>query len=367
MAGVQYSIKKNRLKNGCMTGFELMEDSRLVLDEKEALHSFFLSPLDGVERDSEWGRLSFDIKLGEDMLYYAYVLTTDNDSFLDENNRLVDISSFLLSKDVDVNKKIGLMQQLGAARFISQNDVLLYNLKGRFLYLAMEVFGEGDAEISNIRVNAVGDNFMETFPEIYWDRNSFFHRYMSIYSSIYNDLQDKIDNMHEILNLDTCSAELLELYSSWMGIDVHGGFLSEEILRKLVKELYELNKIKGTKTAIKRLLEIVLGCDFIIIEHSYLQNSKEKKDIRMYGGIEKGTVYDVTVLVEGKITEELQHQVSFLLDQFKPVRSTIKLIQMDNTATLDHNSFLDMNARIPEEKNVILDKEVSLDGIITLN
>ncbi len=207
---------------------------------------------------------------------------------------------------------------------------------------------------------------MDTFPEIYRDRNSFFHRYLSIYSSIYNDMQDQIDNMHEILDLDTCSAELLELYSSWMGIDVHGGFLSEDVLRKLVKELYNLNKMKGTKSAIKRLLEIVLGCDFIIIEHSYLQSAKGNEDIKIHGGLKKGSVYDVTVLVEGKITEELQHQITFLLDQFKPARCTIKMIQMDKNATLDSNAFLDMNAKIPGEKTVILDKDVSLDGIITL-
>nr|MCR5101441.1 hypothetical protein [Butyrivibrio sp.] len=111
---------------------------------------------------------------------------------------------------------------------------------------------------------------------------------------------------------------------------------------------------------------IVLDCNVIIIEHSYLLNSKKNDDIIIQGGLEKGSVYDVTVLVEGKITEELQHQISFLLDQFKPARTVIKLIQMDKNATLDSNTFLDMNARIPGEKSVILDKEISLDGVITL-
>nr|MCR4903166.1 phage tail protein [Butyrivibrio sp.] len=302
MAGVQYSIKKNRLKRSCITGFDMLEDNSLVLDKDSLFHSLFIPSLDGVDKESTWGRLSFDILIDEDMIYYAYVLAYDEESFYDNENRLVNIQEYLLNPDIDGTKKVLMMQQLGATRFISQKDVLLYNLKGRYLYIAIEVFGEGSAYISNIKVDAIGDNFMNTFPEIYHDRDSFFHRYLSIYSSIYNDMQDKIDNMHEILDLDTCSTELLELYSSWMGIDLHGGFLSEDVLRKLVKELYNLNKMKGTKASIKRLLEIVLDCNVIIIEHSYLLNSKKNDDIIIQGGLEKGSVYDVTVLVEGKIT-----------------------------------------------------------------
>ncbi len=364
MAGVQYSIKKNRLKCSCITGFEIAENNSLILKKEDIFHNVFLPPLDGMQKENTWGRLSFNIKIDEDMIYYAYVLATDDETFLDRENKLVNLKDVLMKPDEDASMKIALMQKLGATRFIGLDDVLLYELSGRFFYLAFEVFGEGNATISDIKVDAIGDTFMDAFPEIYRERNSFFHRYLSIFSSIYNDMQYDIDNMHEILDLDSCPAELLELYSSWMGIDVHGGFLSEEVLRKLVKELYDLNKMKGTKSAIKRLLEIVLGCEFIIIEHSFMHNNND--DIEIQGVLEKGSVYDVTVLVKGKISEELQHQVSFLLDQFKPARCMIKLIQMDNNATLDANAFLDMNAQIPHEKKFILDKDVSLDGIITL-
>ena len=56
----------------------------------------------------------------------------------------------------------------------------------------VEVMGEG-VSIGNIRVEAPGDNFMQTFPEVYREKNSFFHRYLSVYSSIYNDFQEKLD------------------------------------------------------------------------------------------------------------------------------------------------------------------------------
>ncbi len=366
MAGIQYSIKKNRLKNSCIKGFDISGDTELILDKESTFHEIFLTPLDGVENERYWGRLAFDIELSEDMIYYVHVLATDATQYYDDAGTLVNVTQYILDPDIDIVQKTRYISEMGGKRFVGLNDILLYELKGRYLYVGIEVFGIDDAKVSNIRVNAVGDNFMNVFPEIYRERDSFFHRYMSIYSSIYNDMQDEIDNIHTMLDLDTCSVELLETYGNWLGIDLRGGFLSEDVLRTLVKELYHLSKIKGTKECITRLLEIILGYEIIVIEHSYLKNFGQNVDTHISEGIANSSVYDVTVLVKGKISEELKHQVSFIIDQFKPVRTRITLVQMDNSAVLDSNTFMDMNAIIPEEKQMILDEDVSLDGIITL-
>ena len=366
MAQMVYSIKKNRLKRSYIKGFDLNGDTELVLDKNSLFHEIFLSPLDGVENERYWGRLHFDIRLSEDMIYYVHVLATDQDQYYDDDGRLVDISRYLLDESIDVTRKARFISELGGKRFVGLNDILLYELKGRYLYVGVELYGTEEAMISNIKVDAIGDNFMNAFPEIYKERNSFFHRYMSLFSSVYNDMQDEIDHVYEVLDLDTCSTELLVTYGSWLGIDLSGGFLPDDVLRTLVKELYYLSKIKGTKECLTRLLEILIGKEIIVIEHSYLKNFAQNVDTHISEGIGSGSVYDVTVLVKGKVSEELKHQVSFIIDQFKPIRTNITLVQMDNSAVLDSNVFMDMNAMIPQEKQIILDEDVSLDGIITL-
>ena len=108
--------------------------------------------------------------------------------------------------------------------------------------------------------------------------------------------------------------------------------------------------MKGTKWAIERILNIMLGEDAILLENR----------------LQDGRIFDVTIMINRKISEELRHQLTFILDQFKPLRTRIRLLQMEKEAIMDGNSYLDVNASIPKEKHVVLDEESIYDGAITL-
>ncbi len=360
----KYTIRKNRLKSAFIEGFTLTEKGSLVYDKDSMFHWVFLKALDGAADDSEWGRLFLNITRSDDMVLSVYVVATNiMDMTTGDYEGTVD--DYLLRDDVESATKLSLLKMMGAKRFVESDDMLLYDMSGRYLFLAFELLGEGEAEISDIVVDDVGDNFMAAFPEIYQSRNSFFHRYLSVFSSIYNDFQTKIDRFYEILDLDTCPKEMLIQYGGWMGIDLRGGFLPEDTLRQLVKEAYELNKMKGTKKAIERILEIILGEKAIVVEHSMLRTLQKEERAELLPGFETKGVYDVTVLVKGRLTEELESRLTFILNQFKPVRARISIAQMDENVIIDSKTYLDINAKIPEEQGVELD-ETSLGGVITL-
>lgn len=347
---IWYTIRNNRLRQGLIEGFDIKDDNSLILDQEKMEHFAFLQPVDGVDDGSLWGRLTCNMLLSEEIVCYSYIIALDSLDIVTGEGESVDLSTFLYDPEVDTFKKVTLLSKLGAKRVVNTPDVLLYDLKGRYLILAMEILGSGKATIGNIRIGARGDNFTGTFPEVYQERNSFFHRYMSIFSSIFNDIGEENERLYEMLDLDKCSAELLEMYGSWFGIDLKGGFLPEDVLRNIVKEAYQLNRMKGTKWALQRILEIMKLEDFVILEN------------RLTGG----DVFDVTILIKEKLTEELRHQIMFLLDQFRPIRTRIRLLQMQKDAVMDSNSYLDMNATIPGEKHVVLDEEAIYDGAITL-
>ena len=66
--------------------------------------------------------------------------------------------------------------------FIGKSDILLYQLRGRYLYLGFELVGRGGGSISRIRVQRGSDTFYSAFPEVYHENDSFFHRLISVYS-----------------------------------------------------------------------------------------------------------------------------------------------------------------------------------------
>ncbi len=347
---IWYSVKKNRIDKGCVKGFVCDEDGCLSIDEQAHEHSIFLRAIDGATDDSPWGRLTCNLLLSDEIVCYIYIIATNTQNIVLEEGKSIDLDEYLCDPGIDSYEKIRLMQGIGAKRIVNMPDFLLYDLQGRYLYIAVEMLGSGSGSIGNIRVGVRGDSFIGAFPEVYRERNSFFHRYLSVFSSIYNDISDQNEHLYEMMDLDRCSPELLIMYGSWFGIDLKGNFLPEDVLRTIVKEAYQLNRIKGTKKCLERILEIMLGDDVVLLENR----------------LQDGGVFDVTVLVNRKMTEELRHQITFLLDQFRPLRTRIRILQMEKDAIMDGNSYLDMNATIPTQKHVVLDEEAMYDGTITL-
>lgn len=365
MAGASYSIKKNRIQRGWHPGLSLEEDGTLLADQKEAVHYLYLRAIDGGREEASWGRLRFDVTCSEHMVYYLYAAAFDEDSFY-RNQKPVKIEDFLCSQEESHSIKRRFLKEAGFTKWINQSDVLLYEMQGRYLYLVLEILGEGEFSLSKMRVDQQGDSFMQTFPEVYREKNSFFHRYLSVFSSIYQDFQEDIDHLPDLLNLETCPASLLSVYAGWLGLQVGENFLEEEILRKLVKEAYALGRIKGTKEALLRIAKIVLDEEVLVLERNvmsaYIQQEQLEQMNRLYGH----SVHDVTILVNTPLSEVKKSQLLFLMDQYRPIRSRLHVICLKKSSILDSYTYLDINAQVPWQGEGSLDEDREMDGSICL-
>ncbi|MCD7807697.1 MAG: phage tail protein I [Lachnospiraceae bacterium] len=360
-----YTIRKNRIPDHCCPGFVPAGNDFLRTDPHEAVHYVYLKAVDSGANDSEWGRFKIDLKSSENMIFYLRAAAMNEDSFYRES-RPVKIQDFLCDPKESHTIKKEFFKRVGALQTVNWTDVLLYGLKGRYLYLMLEVVGEGNCSFSAVTIDRQGDNFMNTFPGIYQERNSFFHRYMSVFSSMYYDFDEKIDHFDQLLDPEKCPASLLPVYASWLGVDVGNDFLDENILRPLVKEAYALNRMKGTKAALERIGEIVLGQKVQVLERNVMADYVEPEQMKEFERLYGDSVYDVTVLVKGSITRLEASRLLFLMEQFKPVRARLHIIRLERNGTLDQYSYLDMNAGIFDQESGSLDNRKSLDGAVRL-
>lgn len=360
-----YSIRNNRLKKACLTGMNLHENGVLSFEQKEENKSFFLGSIDSAKDDTMWGRMRFQLQKEENQVCVIHAFATNNKEFL-RKDVLTSTNDFLLDKDNAISNKRALFEASGEITFTNQEDVLLYDLKGRYLWIFIEVQGTGTGSLSHMQVILPGDNFMNTFPEVYREQGSFFHRYMSIFSSIYNDFQTDIDHVSDYLNIDLAPAELLPIFAGWLGVDVSGDFLEEKRLREFVKEIYQLNRIKGTRQVLERLTEIVLGEKATIVEKNIVADNiheiEDKKINTLYGK----TPYDVTMLVGKYVDEKKKSQLFFLLKQFIPIRCRLHIIYLQENGVLDSYCYLDVNAKVYENSQSSLDKHQNLDSHMIL-
>ena len=361
---VSYSIKKNRLERAYVRGAAIEGEGTLRFEEEAPGYFVALRGIDSATDDAAWGRLYFDLEIPETMALYVYAVAVNQNS-LYEGSRQIPLDEYLRQEDWSDGIRRDFFHQDGALRFVGKSDILLYQLRGRYLYLGFELVGRGGGSISRIRVQRGSDTFYSAFPEVYHENDSFFHRLISVYSSMYNDFEDEIAGLPELLDPDTCPGDLLPIYASWLGIDISGDYLSEEVCRTLVKEAYALNRLKGTRACIERLLEIVLGEKVLVLEQNTIRAYQERGEM-LGTGLVQDSIYDVNILIRKSLTKNDRFQILYLLDQFKPLRSRIHLIPLKDSGLLDSNTYLDMNAQVSANAFALLDEEKEVNGHVVL-
>lgn len=355
MKGLTFSIKRPQLEKAFYSGMELLEDDTVVCGEGEGPFFWLSDALDSGMKDCPWGRLHFQMTLPANCVCYLYAAAAN-----EAGKR-----ELLTDSGIPILEKKRCLSDMRCLRFINRRDVLLYELEGRYLWIAVEMFG-GGAVFSDFVVHVPGDSFMQVFPEIYREKNSFFHRYLSIYSSIYHDFQDVLDHRANLLDVDKTPKELLEVFLRWIGIDVDGGSLQEELLRTLLREAPWLIRYKGSAKCIKHICRIFVGEEPTILERNLMQRYVKSTQKETYDSLYGESPYDVTLLFTIAVDGHKKEQLLRLLEQFKPIRCRLHILFLENRGILDTHTYLDRNAVVFTGEEGSLDVSTPADGVITL-
>lgn len=355
MAGIQFTIGKNRLDRAFFFGIERDKETGVKCDSENGEHHMILPLLDSGVEDCQWGRASFQIDMPDDAVCYLYLCAMNEPLGKD----------FMLDESMSFREKIKFLASNRCLRFINKSDVLLYEIEGRYLWIAVEIVGEGVA-LSDMVISAPGDNFMGLFPEVYREKNGFLHRYLSIFSSLYQDFQDDIDHMENLVNPEKMSPQLLEIYLKWFGIDVTGGYISEEIMRALLKEVAWLMANKGTRRCIERICELFIDEKPIVLERNVMNKYIRKSQAEVYNNLYGDGPYDVTLLINSKVEITMRRQLLHLLEQFKPIRCRLAVVFLENSGVLDGYNYLDSNACVYTSSIADLDEQQLMDGTVVI-
>lgn len=355
MAGLTFSMGKPQLEKALYNGMTLREDGTVVSGTGEGPFSCMFDVLDSGVEDCAWGRLRLRLTLPENGVCYLYAAACNE----------ADQRAYLMDPKVSFTEKKRCLSGIRCLRFTNRQDVLLYEIEGRYLWIAVEVIG-GGAAFSDVKVYVPGDSFMEVFPEVYREKNSFFHRYLSIYSAIYDDFQDELERRADLLDAGKAPEKLLELFLKWIGIDVNSGYLEEECLRRLLQEAPTLIRYKGSAKCIRLLCRLFLGEEPTILERGLMKRYGEGIQQEVYDSLYGDDPYDVTLLLAAGVEEQKKKQLLHLLEQFKPVRSRLRILFTENSGVLDEHTYLDWNAVVFSREEGRMDCSMLTDGAIIL-
>lgn len=271
----------------------------------------------------------------------------------------LDYREFLEDTQAGLQEKEELIRSMNGVRKVNATDLLLTGLQGRYLYLLFRVSGQMECDfcIHMATVEFPKNSFLEYFPEVYQTEDDFFERYISIFQSMYLDVEREIDQLPMRLDYEKAAfADLMQL-AEWIGMDevlvqeaVREG--EAEKLRRLIAHANEIQSAKGTKKALKLVLQILYGENFQLLEYfkwyEYLENRPE--ELSLYQKLYGKDSSCLTILIEEKdgkeFSEAEKKSMRKVVSRMIPLGMNCNLIFLRSSCHMDTHCYLDHNSKL---------------------
>lgn len=258
-----------------------------------------------------------------------------------------------------VEEKLSYMQNFSYYRSVNADDILLHSLKGRYIWIAIRIMGastESHFLIDGFSVEFPGSSFIDYLPEIYRDsQNSFFERYMSVWQSLYEDVEKQVEDVVEQLDYECCDEKKLPMYARWTGLDEKGRKFTPGQLRYLIGHLQEIQSGKGTIAVLQKIIYLVYGKQAKVIENfkwnEWMKNSEYLEQYKKLYGKD----YSVFTLMLDCVFDDPdqlpgQAELMKLIEEYTPIGVKCHLVYLRENNNMDTHCYLDVNSTLSTPK-----------------
>lgn len=146
---------------------------------------------------------------------------------------------------------------------------------GRFLWVTLELRGTTRAtpRVRSLRAEHPSHDTLRRLPKVYArdpDVADFLRRYLAIFDGSLSELESRSSERAALLDPYGSPIEILPWLASFLGLALDERWPAAR-RRDLVAEAASIFRLRGTPWAVKRLLDLYLGLDTIILEHFRLR------------------------------------------------------------------------------------------------
>lgn len=342
----------------------------LISSNKSGENGVYISQsFDSLQTETVWHRLRLDVEALPSTIYKIKVYAGDTAEIMipmpgTKGRSQVDINEYITDPDIDINRKIDMFDDIGAEVYENPKDILLYGLKGRYLWVCLEIINyEQEAlSIKSMKIEFPQVSFIDYLPEIYReseDKNSFLARFVGIFQSIYVDLEDKIDYTPLKFDTDRTTKDFLNWIADWLSIK-DASIWGEKRLRQLIKEAVKIYKIKGTKRAVAKVVQEYAGIEPIIVEQFDVKdNMYYDKQRTVVENLFGNNGYVFTVMISANYVKDTESYIELLriINGVKPVDSICNLVVLNDQIYLDYHCYMGINSFITKNEELVLNTD----------
>lgn len=368
--------KSDWTSSGVTKNIGFRNDS-LVSQIKNGENGVYISrAFDSMQNDIIWHRLRLNIDYPTGSIFKLRLYASDTQEVTIavpgiKGKSSVNFNDYITDEKIDIARKIDTFEDIGAVVYENADDIILRNLKGRYLWICIEFvnYEQESMKIQSMKIEFPQVSFVDYLPEIYRvddDRNSFTERFVSIFQSMYVDLEDKIDYTPVMFDVNRTSKDFLNWVGDWLSVK-NASVWEEKKLRNLIRQAVKIYKIKGTKRAVAKIVQEYTGTDPIIVEQFDVKHNmyydKQKEVVENLFG-DNGYVF--TVMVPESCVKDSENYIELLrvINSVKPVDSICNLVALSDRMYLDNHCYMGINSFINKNENLVLNKQREVNNLM---
>ncbi len=139
-----------------------------------------------------------------------------------------------------------------------------------YVWVGVESIGEGLTSpiLSQMRLDFDHETYIQYLPTIYKEDSpsrSFLIRFLSLFESLFNDVENTIASLSVLFDPGAVHAQFLPWLAGWLAIDLDENW-PEEKKRQAMADAFEMYTLRGTAEGIRKALRFFAGVDARIEE-----------------------------------------------------------------------------------------------------
>lgn len=341
--------KKRDYEAGYRRGIQIT-DQGLALKEGVQESGVFISRLlDSGEEGNQWHRAVIQSEgYGDDSIRFYFYCSDETEMALD--GRVYQWEELVQSSEIPPEKKHQAMEPYLAHIAQNPQDILLYHARGRYLWMEIQLFCQAGflPKVRHMKIYAGTRSFLSYLPMIYQagGREEFLGRFLGLFETVYQDLDEKIRNSSRQLDPLAAQPEFLYWLAKWVGIS-NAHLWQEDRLRLLLEGIVKKNMVRGTREYMEHMIHTFTGERPYFLEYCEIEKYQENE--RAYQSLKQSYAhgpYEVSVFVREQAVPSLREQYALkkMVEDIKPAHIRMHLIILRPGIYLGQNVYAGVNS-----------------------
>lgn len=304
---------------------------------------------DSTEHGFLWRSLEISADYGENTVTRVSAYAADS-TIVSAGGRTFELDSFLRDDTVPAGERLNLLDGLFTPLFTNCTDGLA-DLRGRYIWVRIDIviLDEHPVSIDKIKLLLKSESMMDHLPESYRaedGENGFMTRFMSIFDSIFFDMDQRIAKARSSLDYRTARGEMLRYLAGWV-TDETSAYLSDEQLREKIRHAVSEYRMTGTRRGLSEWISREYGVTPNIIEYfSVRKLAAEGGDREVYQRLFGSDPYKFYILLPEKTFADTR-EANLFTERLKnriPAYTEAEVVVLKRNVVLEQHTYLGVNS-----------------------